>query len=166
MTSNLAQSINNAADLDELYEIALQMVGQVCWMAKFSYGDELMLHLGERIPFTHPLMAGKEEGSWILGTRGTFWKLESPGRNVTTSEADLEILEQSIKRIEGSTLASLEINYPTLALVLKFSNGYQLEILPSSGDDEYELPYWELFTPQHRVLQVGPKSSWNYIPSN
>jgi hypothetical protein len=166
MNANLAQTITNVADLDELYEIALQMVGQVCWRAKFSYGDELILHFGERIPCTYPLMAGKDEGSWILGTRGTFWTLKYPGGNVTTSEADLEILKQRVKPIEGSTLTFLEINYPTLALVLKFSNGCQFEILPSSGDDEYNMPYWELFTPEHTVLQVGPKSSWNYIPSN
>ncbi len=113
-------------------------------------------------------MAGRKKGTWILGTRGTAWQLDQPSGTTVTqdTEADiLSILKREVRPLEGSILQSLNIGYPVLSLSLNFSQGSRLSIIPSIRDDEFELPYWELFTPDHQVLKVGPRTSWSLIPS-
>ncbi len=46
-----------------------------------------------------------------------------------------------------------------------FSNGCKLILLPNSEDD-VDLPYWEIFTPDQMVLKVGPGAIWSYTSSN
>lgn len=159
--------MTEASDIGQLHAIANRVVGEICWKAALSYGDELTLHFGEQIPYLQPSMAGRKKGAWILGTRGTAWQLDQPVGTTINAEADLlSILKREVRQLEGSILQSLDIGYPVLSLSLNFSQGSQLTITPSIRDDEFDLPYWELFTPDCQVLKVGPKTSWSLISAN
>ena len=110
-------------------------------------------------------MAGKEKGAWILGTRGTAWRLESAGITLVDSENEPEVIRQKVHAIENKKIIIFEPSYPCLALTLTFSNGYQL-ILVLGIEDSLNLPYWELFTPNQMLLKVGPGPMWSYIRSD
>lgn len=169
MTIELIRQVTSINDVDQPYAIANHLVGEICWKVALSYGDELTLHFGEQIPYTQPSMVGKKKGSWILGTRGTAWQLDQPSGNTVRQDTETDpiaMLRREVRQIEGSILQSLKIGYPMLGLSLNFSQGSQLTITPSIHDDEFELPYWELFTPDCQVLKVGPKTSWSLTPSN
>ncbi|NJP12577.1 MAG: hypothetical protein HC866_26500, partial [Leptolyngbyaceae cyanobacterium RU_5_1] len=108
----------------------------------------------------------KEKGAWILGTRGTAWQLEQPTGTILLSDAESKILRTSIQQLEGHALTSLSVDYPALSLMLSFSENYRLTVTPFNSDDDFDLPYWELFTPEHQVLQVGPRARWSLMQSN
>ncbi|MCL1462882.1 hypothetical protein [Argonema galeatum] len=160
MTTNLVRKVTKLTDIREIAEITMRVFLQICWKANLSYGDELSLHIGDRIPYSQKSMAGKEKGEWILGTRGTTWKLKSGGETIATSEEDAENIRQQIKAIENIHI-SWFVPTPELGFNMGFSNGYELILMPEIEDDS-GLPYWEMFTPEDMVLKVGPNSIWSY----
>lgn len=163
--TTLVQKVTQAADLDKLREITSGILGKTCWKVNLSYGDELTLHIGARLPYSQKSMAGQEKGAWILGTRGTAWRLDSPSETITGSEDDPEVSRQKIYVIEDTTVTTFETSYPNLALTVTFGNGYKLRLFPEAEED-FGLPYWELFTPDRLLLKVGVGAEWSYIRSD
>lgn len=158
----VVQPIKKDADLEQLRSIVSAIQGELCWNARMSYGDELNIHIGERIPYTYKKLAGKEKGSWMLGTRGTEWKLESPTKETIASSAEApEVFKEKVKVIEGTTILAFETHYPDLVLTVEFSNGCKLKIFPDLADD-FDLSYWELFTPDNMLLTLEPGAIWTY----
>lgn len=162
MTTNSAQQTFTSSDLGVVHTIVDRLIGKTCWQVRFSYGDELTLHFGDRVSYAQPSMANMEKGSWILGTRGTSWQLSRAPNCIVNSDATPEIMRENVLQIEGLALMALDINYPSLGLILTFGEQLQLSVLPSLEDDNYDLPYWELFTPEQYVLKVGSKLIWSY----
>lgn len=161
----LIQEVTKAEDLDKLREITRGILGEICWRANLSYGEELSLHIGARLPYSQKSMAGQEKGEWILGTRGTAWRLDTASETLISSEDDSETIRQKVHAIEGTTITAFETRYPDLALIVNFSNGCQLRLFPNAEDD-LDLPYWELFTPARMILQVGLGAKWSYRRSD
>jgi hypothetical protein len=159
MTVDTIQKITVDEDLSELKQIIRSIIGQICWSASLSYGDELTLDIGEKIPCKQKVMAGKYQGEWILGTRGSEWSLESPSGIITSTAEPAEVFEEKVKVIEGTTITDIDTNYPDLVLIVGFSNGYQLKVFPDLEDD-FELSYWELFTPNNRLVTLEPGGIW------
>ncbi|MEC4886393.1 MAG: hypothetical protein SAL70_34500 [Scytonema sp. PMC 1070.18] len=110
-------------------------------------------------------MIGKERGAWILGTRATQWQIEESRETLITSNDEPEIIKQKIDVIKDSTITAIEINYRNLALWIAFNNGCKLSLQPNIEDD-VELAYWEMFTPEQMVFKVGPGKMWFYSSSN
>ena len=161
----IIQKITQDGDLDKLRKIASGIMGGPCWQAGLSYGDELILDIGARIPASHGMAAGREKGAWILGTRGSDWSLEYLGKKMVSSEEDSEIVKQTIKAIEGGAIAAFKIRYPDLLLAVEFSNGYKLKVFPDLEGDS-DLSYWELFAPYNMLLELRPGPLWYYYPSD
>ncbi|WP_224409279.1 hypothetical protein [Oscillatoria salina] len=192
MNLMLIQSIDSETDLKQLQEIVKNICGEICWEAKLSYGDELSLEIGDKIPYSHKLMKNKQKGSWTFGTRGSQWKLYSiyftldfPANSqntvsllnsseisrkriselIVSSESELEIIKEKIKLVEGNEISKFELEYPSLVLKISFNNKYELQVFPD-WEDDYDLPYWELFTPDNMLLQLGVGRSWSYQRSD
>jgi hypothetical protein len=163
MTSNLIQEISTATDLEQLIKITNRVVGEICWKASLNYGDELNLHIGAKIPYPQKSMAGKEKGAWILGTRATAWRLESGNEIIVSSSDQPEIIKQKVHVIENNSITAFETSYPDLTVAVTFSNECKLTLFPDSND--FDLPYWELFTPDGMLLKVGPGARWSYTSS-
>ncbi len=163
MIANVVQPVTKATDLKRLKEIVIGIIGEICWKAILSYGDELSLHIGARIPYSQKSMAGKEKGAWILGTRATKWRLESSNEVIITSEDELEIIRKKVRAIENNTITGFDVSYPDLSLTVTFSNRYKLILTPDADDSD--LPYWELFTPNRMILKVGAGDVWSYSHS-
>ena len=162
MTTNLAQQTFTSSDPGVVHTIVDRLLGKTCWQARFTYGDELTLHFGDQVSYAQGSMAGLKKGSWILGTRGTNWQLSCASNSIVNSDATPEIMRENVRQIEGLALTALDIHYPSLGLILTFGERLQLSVLPSLEDDNYDLPYWELFTPEQYVLKVGSRLTWLY----
>jgi hypothetical protein len=165
MSTRLIQKVVTDADLDKLREITHGIVGEVCWRASVSYGDELCLDIGARLPYSQKVMAGKEKGEWILGTRGSAWILTSSDETLASSDEDPDVFKRALHCIEGAAIVAFETRFPDLVLTITFSNGCKLTVF-TSNEDNFDLPYWELFTPYDMVLQTGPGAMWSYIRSD
>lgn len=165
MTTNIVHKVTNPTDLKQLREITNGVIGELCWRASLSYGDELSLHIGARIPYSQKSMTGKEKGAWILGTRATAWTIQLANETITTSEDDSDLLKQKVQVIKDTTITELETSYPELSLTVTFDNGCKLILLPNTQEDG-DLPYWEMFTPERMILKVGPGAIWCYTRSD
>lgn len=165
MTPNLVHRVSSDADLNKPREITRGLLGEPCWKAALSYGDELRLEIGARVPTTKKSMKGSEKGAWMFGTRQSDWTIESQSGTLVTSHADSRPQREKLHQLEGTTIVGFEISYPSLIPTVSFSNGYTLTLL-KQVDDDSELPYWELFTPYRMVLKVGPKDIWSYVSTD
>lgn len=162
MVAPVIQQVNEAADLDQLRAILGGVVGEICWGPRVGYAEELKLDIGAHIPYTNRLLKGKEHGSWMFGSRGTAWELTSANSLWVSSDDEEDVIRQKIQVIKDTTITDIDVRYPDLDLILTFSNGYQLTILPTEDDDEYEVAYWELFTPNKMIVEAGPGPTWSY----
>lgn len=70
-----------------------------------------------------------------------------------------------MKAIEGAIVTTVEISYPDLVLTVGFSNGCELKVFPDIEED-FDLSYWELFTPNNMLLTMEPGGSWTYTRSD
>lgn len=164
--SEVIEKITNDADLVHLRKIVQNLIGKPCWQTGISYGDELCLEIGKKLPYTHKFFAGQNKGEWGFGTRGTDWQLISPkGIIITSSVENVEVFKEKVKIIEGTTITAFETHYPDLILTVGFSNGCELKLFPDLEDDS-EVSYWELFTPYNMLLTIEPGGIWTYTRSD
>jgi hypothetical protein len=188
MIVDLSKPVRAATDGEQLKSLVTSIIGQRCLKADLSYGAELMLHLGDPVSYGNKRILDEQKGSWILGTRASSWRLlltappmviacgwpAEPGtlpRPLSGEEVENLTRGLAGQVIHDVTLAKWPLPTPVgvgIGVVVKFSGGADLVIVPSSetdGDDD-PLPDWELFTPFHMYLRVGPGTVWSYLPSN
>ncbi len=154
-------TVKDTTDLDEIKKLMAGILGEICWEARFGYGDELILEIGARI--SHKI---RDHGAYIFGSRGTAWKLISQDGTIIAEDDNQsdyvsDEMRQKIQIIVNTSIMAFEVTYPTLGLILKFSNHFKLAILPTEADNSWDLCYWELKTP-HGLLNVGPSAKWSY----
>jgi hypothetical protein len=154
MTTSLVQTVTDSADIGELKKVTRGIIGERCWRAQLSYGDELMLHFGAKVPYTHSSMAGQFKGAWILGVRATAWTIDREQQVWVTSANDLTVIREKVQAIVNTTVTEFEPTEPDFELSVKFDNGYCLTLIPKA-EEVSDLPHWELFFPDRRLVQVG-----------
>ncbi len=153
--------VKSSGDLDKIKELTSGILGELCWEARLGHGDELKLEIGAKFSD----WVG-DHGEWMLGSRGTAWKLLSPDGTLVAEDYDRDDntpseVSQKIQVMVDRRITAFEVLYPSLGLKVTFDNSNILTIIPTAKDDDWELPYWELYTP-NGVLMVGPKMQWAY----
>jgi hypothetical protein len=186
MIIDLKQEVKESRDLRFLEALLGALVGQRCLKAELSYGGELMLHVGDPVPYAHPKLADEQKGTWILGTRASWWSLllndppfliESNGLDPGPPEPTLtpDDVEKKARQLIGSTVVLAEPDlHPVrgalhrgIALFVEFSNRSRLAVVPNGeADEENSLADWELFTPYHMYLTCGLGPVWSYLRSD
>jgi hypothetical protein len=151
--------------LEVLYSKIIGLIGKKCWKVAFSYGGQLRLHFGARIPYSSPKMAGKKKGEWMFGTCGTPWILITPQGSVSSTDADEDELERKVSVLENAKVTGFGISVPDHALMLTFTGQRCLYIVPTA-DDHGDVPYWELFMPDDLYIEYGPDSHWTCARSD
>lgn len=154
MTVKHQSSIVHSRDLPALTQLASKLIGETCWRVNFSYGDELMLHFGDRLPYRQASMSGQEKGAWILGTRISQWQVNSAGSMIADSETDSIDPTSRVRVLIDKKVLDIKIDTATMQLSIEFTDGLSLLLLPESAQSA-GLPDWELFMPDGMVLQAG-----------
>lgn len=149
-----------SSDLALLCSTVAGLFGKKCWNVAFTYGGELTLHFGRHVPYGVSQMAGKSKGEWMLGTRGTAWRLFTPSGVISSDSGSEECLEGQAKVLEGRKVTNLSVTVPDNVLTLAFGTDHLFLIIPAATDDKHDLPYWELFMPAHQLVAFGPGSRW------
>lgn len=160
MTLHLVRQICTASDLTPLHQIVCSAIGELCWKTSLNYRHEVTLHFGDPIAYTCHTQLGKDHGSWILGIRGAVWQLERSGGTTVTAPTGLADWSQMLSHLEGQSMTAIEMTFPDLRVIIDWSQGDRLTLIPTS--DDTDIPDWELFTPEQRILQVGPGVTWSY----
>jgi hypothetical protein len=189
MLIDLKREVKDSRDFHFLEAVVGSLVGQRCVSVEMSYGGELMLHVGEPVPYSHPKLAGEKKGTWILGTRASWWNFlltdppylilpngtpESSGAASWQTVTAEEIESKAAQLIGRPVVFAAPTLYPLrgapclgVALFIGFGNGSRLAIMPNDDSDEEPLlADWELFTPFAMYLRCGPGPVWSYVRSD
>jgi hypothetical protein len=173
MSEEQVIQVTNSSDLEKIITLTSSILGETCWKAYLGYGDELYLDIGDQIDVDLSSRLRTrviKRGAWMLGSRGTAWKLFDQNGNLiieeyeNRDEALSDEIQQKIQLIVDSHIVTFVPTYPNLGLELKFSNDCKLHILPTTEDDKWDVEYWQLAMP-HGWLDVGPTLQWTYIPN-
>jgi hypothetical protein len=162
MNISRVSSINKSSKkLDQHYLnhlINSQIKGKVCWQAHLDYGQELCLEIGQKTLYHSPKLQGEYKGEWQLGTRASDWSIVIRGKKprfFVRSSEDEAIIKKKIERLNDQKISGIEIiKYPT-SYCYRFNLGRYALLIPEQNNDD-DLPLWELFMPDHRVLEVFP----------
>ncbi len=171
----------------------LQLVGEPFLFARTSYGDELVLHFGERRAEPVREVRGKEfryeSGSHRLHLRGSAWLVKSGVRVATGGfDANVEAVGTPLVSADaagkppimpGAVVTGLH-PFPVvrpgvdgIGLRVELSDGPTVVIIPTPDEPPEpappgvtlgELADWELVTPGGR-LEVGPGRQWRWKPA-
>jgi len=137
------------------------ITGETCRRVDFTYGHELRVHIGEQLEtgISKPARA-----KWLLTARATPWEVRIGRRTVPWTTKSVVKLDR-VRSLEGRIVTRFA---PTrdFGLTVNFDGNAALRLIPpASPPRTNDLPYWELFTPDHTVLIVGPGRQWQLVPS-
>jgi hypothetical protein len=142
-------------------DIVDSVVGQLCWQAQRGHGSFLTFEFGERVAGP-----GRDHGEWHLWVYFGDWTLSGPDGVLATDTDDKDIIDRAVARFGDKRLVSARVDPVSMEALFDFEGGLRLEIGPNSGEEEANAEWWLLFTPQDRVLAVGPGPAWRYDSSN
>ena len=152
-------------DAEQLAQAAQGLVGQRRWKVRLAYGDELHLHLGDRVSYSSPRMAGRQRGAWRLGTRASDWTVRRAEQTIASTDAP-EAVEIALPgMIEGGAVSALEPSADDSGVRIAFDNESVLMIVPAA-DEDWSLAAWELSTPAGLFIERGPGRVWGQWRSN
>ncbi|MCP4138193.1 MAG: hypothetical protein GY754_44940 [bacterium] len=165
--------ITSEKSLTEIKKIIQGLAGKTCWDARLSYGDELSLEIGEKVPYKSEKLKDKFKGEWSVGARASFWELLSDESFVVSADDDPDIVNEKISCIVDSVITKVDILFPSLTLLIEFNNTYSLMIIPFDEDEEEDeeasdadnISDWEIFTPGDMMLEMGPLNQYRYSSS-
>ncbi|VTU00339.1 Uncharacterized protein OS=Cyanothece sp. (strain PCC 7425 / ATCC 29141) GN=Cyan7425_3221 PE=4 SV=1 [Gemmataceae bacterium] len=171
----------------------LQLVGEPFLFLRRSYGDELVLHFGERL--LGPVRRTKhgefryEHGTHSLHLRGSFWVVKAGDAvfAATTADEVVKSLGEPSRRGDVVTEASITVGARVTAVIpfpvdraavqgigvkVDLSDGSSVVVIPTPDEPPESLPEgttvdetadWELHTPRG-ALQIGPGRKWHFDP--
>jgi hypothetical protein len=188
MIVDLTKPVGPTTDPEYLHALVTAIIGQRCFKVDLSYAAELMLHIGDPVSYNNKLLEDEQKGSWILGTRASNWRilLTKPPVIVTSGwwfepgkplqPISGEEAERITEQLAGQVIQEVMLSkwhLPTpvgagMGVIVNFSAGANLAIAPSPEPDLTEEPMsdWELFTPFHMYLRVGPGMVCSYLRSD
>ena len=151
-------------DINDIKEIVHSLVGQVSWEAKLGYGSFLTFNFGKLLP---PDKRSLVIGEWHLWIRYCAWRIETDIEVIAGSEdEDDALLDKNVKRLQNVPIVKFDITKPALETTIHFSNALRLRLFPVYSTLESEADNWLLFTPDEKVLKVGPGANWSHQKSN
>ncbi|MEM9955352.1 MAG: hypothetical protein AAF846_27360 [Chloroflexota bacterium] len=171
MTNDTKQSvIDNESTLNEINTFIKPLIDQICWKITKSYGGAYILDFGESISFGQSIL-----GTWFINTYGTNFILTDSNEQVliNTQGLDIEnpsteqIIVNALGKLNKKSVATINVDYDTLQLNLKFDDETVFRIIPTCEDDQYEdLPYWLIHRPDNNYLTVGPSRKFSINKKN
>lgn len=147
----MARSRIASSDFDGLRAILSGLIGLPLLAARMSYGDELHLHFGKRMPSSGSRHKSFR-GQWVLGTRASQWYVITRG---SAEQSDLAVA----RSLEGAEIIRASLSPGDLDLEIEFDNGALFNVLASSDSDDFTS--WEITTPYKSLVSVGPGRRWS-----
>jgi hypothetical protein len=145
-----------SAEILKINKIIQPLMGNEAWGVKLGVGSFITMEFGA--PVTKS--AKYVHGEWHLWIYCCGWYLENPNHIFIGSEDPRDILKSEVTVLEGLRLENILISPIAFETNFLFSNGKVLHTFPLNFIDPCE--YWKLFTPNGKVLILGPAKHWSY----
>jgi hypothetical protein len=142
-------------------EILDNVVGQKVASIELGHGSFLTIDLGKLVS-----KATKQKnrefrnvGEWHFWVYMCAWRIDKDNKPLAASSDPREKIATKIQEIAGTTLTKYEILNASLDTKFYFDDSITLTLFNISTDDEEQ---WMLFTPDKKVLVIGPADTWTY----
>jgi hypothetical protein len=143
-------------DIDTINEIILPLLGHVAHNVKLGLDNFITLEFGNTIFSSR----GKAISEWFLWIYYCGWYIEKSDGTLIGSDDPREVLKQEVTTIEGHILEAVIISPIAFETNFVFDRGLVLHTFPLNFIDPSE--YWKLYTPQGKVLNLGPAPKWSF----
>lgn len=148
VTSETIREIKKKLDL---------LIEKKAWNVSLGHGSFITLEFGK--PCLPEGNEAKIHGEWHLWIYCCAWRLEQENEVIAASEDPRSKLKESIKKLDGLILKSIDLFSPAFDTLFIFEKQTFLRLFPIYSQ-EYE--HWMLFTPDKNVLTIGPGTDWSY----
>jgi hypothetical protein len=143
-------------DINKINRIIKPVLGHSAWNVKLGTGSFITMEFGNPVPN----VGHRTYGEWYLWIYCCGWYLENPDDNFIGSEDPREILKTKIIILEGHRLENVIISPVAFETNFVFDSSLVLHTFPLNFVEPCE--YWKLFTPDGKVLVLGPARSWSF----
>jgi hypothetical protein len=147
---------NNQEAIDTIQGIINPLLGHTAWDVKLGVGSFITMEFGNRLIGAH----GKSRGEWYLWVYCCGWYLEQPNGIFIGCEDPRDNIKKEITTLDGHVLEAVVISPTAFETNFVFDRGFVLHTFPLNFIDPRK--HWMLFTPQGKVLVLGPGKDWSY----
>ncbi|MBL8117337.1 MAG: hypothetical protein JNJ78_07385 [Anaerolineae bacterium] len=156
--------VEKPEDIAQISELTKPMLGETCSRVRFICGGELIVDIGQLIPYISKDTTAPRRGEWSLGICGMGWQLLDEEGLFTLATSN-ECQKMALTRLEtlvSAKVVAFEVDYPGLGVMLRFDNNQSLKLTRFDDQEGSRLIYWDLLTPTRSFIQAGPGSQWLY----
>ncbi|NEQ99298.1 MAG: hypothetical protein F6K30_21750 [Cyanothece sp. SIO2G6] len=143
-------------DIDHVQQIIAPLLGQKAWGVSLGVGSSLTTEFGA--PILDEPNAKKQHGEWHLWTYFCVWRLERQNRILVGAEDSWDRIASAIRHLENKSLKSVELFAPAWDSIFHFEDDILLRSFSIITFEE-DAEHWKLFTPNGKVILLGPGSS-------
>ncbi len=151
---------NTAEYIGKIETIVAPLIGMKPWSVRLGIGSLLNFEFGKELKDEGYIHA---TGEWHLWVYMCAWRLQTAHDVLVGSEDFRDLIQYEIQRLEGKTLESIKLSWPALETEILFETGLLLRLFPIYTSDH---DHWMLFTPDRKVLTIGPGNTWSYERSD
>ena len=148
-------------DIRQIQALINPILSQKAWGTSLGFGSFITLEFGNLLPSNQERQ--QTHGEWHLWIYDCAWRIEEGNEVLASSEDPRPKLELAVQRLEGLALNSVELLPPAWDTVFRFD---EQVVLRSFSIYSEESEHWMLYTPDRKVISVGPGSSWSYESSS
>lgn len=135
------------------------LVGKKVWGVSLGVGSFVTFEFGPKIRTS----AGSVRGEWLLWIYCCAWRIERGSRVLAASEDDRPLMKKMVKLLTGKKLTRVAVTSLLMDTSFVFEGGL---VLKTFGVYSRDAEHWMLFTPEHKVLTIGPGTKASYKASD
>ena len=145
-----------------------QMIGLRVRNVKQGHGSFLTMEFGKEFEYeikVHGKIEKEKRGEWYFWIYMSAWRIDDNLKPIAGCEDSRKIIEKALKKIENQKLMNVKILNAAHDMKIEFENSVIINLFSIYTEDESDSENWMLFTPERKVLSVGPGGKLKYESS-
>ncbi len=155
MKSNI-EIINNY--FKQIYGLKVRNIKQ-------GHGSFLTMEFGKDLEYERKVRGKIEKekrGEWYFWIYMSAWRIDDNFKPIAGCEDSRKTITKALKKIENEKLMNVEILNPAYDMKIEFDNSIIINLFSIYTEDEGDSENWMLFTPEKKVLSIGPGGKLRY----
>ncbi len=145
---------------------------QICGLKvrnlKQGHGSFLTMEFGKDLEYEIKIrekIEKEKRGEWYFWIYMNAWRIDDNFKPIAGCEDSRKTIKKALKKIENQKLINIEILNPAYDMKIEFNNSIIINLFSIYTEDESDSENWMLFTPEKKVLAVGPGFKIDYRDS-
>lgn len=151
-----------------IYEFFEQIYGLKVRNLKQGHGSFLTMEFGKDLEYETKIRGKIEKekrGEWYFWIYMNAWRIDENLKPIAGCEDSRKIIEKALEKIENQKLLHVEVLNEVFDMKIEFENSIIINLFSIYTTDDHDSENWMLFTPEKKVLAVGPGFKIDYRDS-